>query len=393
MTRNFFQTVSESLANGSPGVLATIASTHGSTPAPVLSRLFVTGAAEVLGTVGGGCLEAEVLREAQKVRAAGGWARVAFQLTESEEELRMVCGGTVEILIERIEAEEADLFARIARRSGEGLAVLFARAFRDGGPPPLGARDGGPGEGRARASGTRAPARALLAEDGERLWGASELSREALDLALRAAREERAVWAATGAFYLEPVAARPRLLLVGAGHVSRAIHAIAAAAGFQTTVIDDREKYVAEERFPGATRIAVPGFEGLAEHVVVRPQDFVVLATRGHQFDEEALEQILRLPPVRYLGVIGSRRKHELAAKNLIGRGIPPERFAALHAPIGLDIGAVTPDEIAVAVVAEMIAVKRGAGSGGSRPTARPLAETRGMRAGSGAPAPREERA
>jgi xanthine dehydrogenase accessory factor len=342
-----------------PAVLATIASVRGSSPAPVLSRMLVSSLGEVVGTVGGGCLEGEVLREAQKVRAAGGWARVAFTLTESDEELRMVCGGTVEILLERLEPGDRALLDAVAQRADAGLTSVLARVFPEGGPRPLAEAPEG-GAPRERATSREAPIRSLLGEDGERVWGdCDRLSRETLSSALRAAQDERSVWLNDGSIFLEPIVGSPRLLLIGGGHVGRAIHAIAAAAGFRVTVVDDREKYVAAERFPGATRVAAPEYRDLTAHVTITPHEFVVLATRGHQFDERVLEQLLRLPRTRYLGVIGSRRKHEIAERNLAARGIPAERFRELHAPIGLDIGAVTPEEIAVAVVAEMIAVRR----------------------------------
>jgi xanthine dehydrogenase accessory factor len=356
---NPFQEMVRALDEAPPAVLATIASVRGSSPAPVLSRMLVSSLGEVVGTVGGGCLEGEVLREAQKVRAAGGWARVAFTLTESDEELRMVCGGTVEILLERLEPGDGTLLEAVARRADAGLSSVLARVFREGGPRPLADAPKGSAP-RERAAGHEAPIRCLLGEEGEHLWGDRDrFPREALASALGVAHEERSAWIEDGSIFLEPIVGSPRLLLIGGGHVGRAIHAIAAAAGFRVTVVDDREKYVAAERFPGATRVAVPEYHDLAAHVTITPHQFVVLATRGHQFDERVLDQLLRLPRTRYLGVIGSRRKHEIAERNLVARGIPAERFRELHAPIGLDIGAVTPEEIAVAVVAEMIAVRR----------------------------------
>ncbi len=376
-SRNHFGECAQQLALCGGGVVATIASVHGSTPAPVLSRLFISDSGEAIGTVGGGCLEAEVQREAQKLRGSGGWARVVFTLTETEEELRMVCGGTVEILLERLGLSDVVLFKLLEQRTEAGLTSVFARIFDDGGPALIGTR-AEPLAPRDRASGATSPARIVLGEEGESLLGHLTLAQELLPVALRAARDERSAWAADGAIYLEPIVGRPRVVLIGAGHVSRAVHAAATAAGFQVTVVDDREKYVAAERFPGARRLVVPGYEGIAETVAFAPHDFVVLATRGHQYDEQVLESLLRLPPTRYLGVIGSRRKHERAATQLMARGIPEERLLALHAPVGLDIGAVTPEEIAVSIVAEMIAVKRRA----QPAKAAPLAETKGIAAG-----------
>lgn len=350
--------IADLLEKEPPGVLATIAAVRGSSPAPILSRLLVSAVGESVGTVGGGCLEAEVLREAQQVRAAGGWRRVAFTLTEAEEELRMVCGGTVEVLLERVAAEDLPLFRLLSQRVAAGQTTLLARVFgadvaRGAGDPP----------NRVTALGAETPARLLLGEEGEVLFGATELPASARAESLRAIHGERAVWSADGRVFLEPIVGLPRAVLFGGGHVSRAVASVASAAGFRITVVDDRARYVSEARFPDAERIVVPGFRDLAGHVTVRPHDYVLVCTRGHQYDEEILEQILRLPPIRYTGVIGSRRKQRAAERNLAEKGIPAERFAGLFAPVGLDIGAVTPEEIAVSIVAQMISVRRRAGA------------------------------
>ncbi len=350
-----------------PGVLATIASVRGSSPAPLLSRMFVSGIGETVGTVGGGCLEAEVAREAQRVRADGGWRRVAFALTEAEEDLRMVCGGTVELLIEKIGSNDLDVFRLLAERFAAGRTTLLARVFEAPSAADAAGAGAGPCPGagavanspRLTGSGRAAPRRLLLGESGEVLCGDGALPDDARADALRAIHDERSCWTADGLVFVEPVVGLPRLVLFGAGHVSRAVGAVAREAGFRITVADDREKYASAARFPDAERIVVPGYQDLAERVPVAPHDYVLVCTRGHQFDEEILEQLLALPPIRYLGVIGSRRKHLAAERHLTEKGIAAERFRDLRAPVGLDIGAVTPEEIAVSIVAEMIAVRR----------------------------------
>lgn len=342
--------IADLLEKAPPGVLATIASVRGSSPAPVLSRMLVSAPGESVGTVGGGCLEAEILREAQKVRAEGGWRRVAFTLTEAEEELRMVCGGTVEILLERIDREDLPALRLLAERAARGRSTLFARLFE---PGAVGAA------GRVVAAGRRAPRRVLLGEEGDLLFGEDALPAEARAAAVRAIHAGQAAWSTEGRVFLEPVLGVPRVVLFGGGHVSRAVSAVAREAGFRVAVVDDRERYASPARFPDAERFVVPAYREIAGRVPLDPSDFIVVCTRGHQHDEEVLEEILRLPPLRYVGVIGSPRKHRMAERRLAEKGIPAERFRALFAPVGLDIGAVTPEEIAVAIVAEMIAVRR----------------------------------
>jgi xanthine dehydrogenase accessory factor len=343
------------LAAAPPGVLATISSVRGSSPAPLLSRLLVSSAGETVGTVGGGCLEAEVVREAQRVRAAGGWARVAFTLTEAEEELRMVCGGTVEVLLERLGAEDLPLFRLLAERAASGATTLLARTF-DGGAE---AEAAGAGGRRIIGSSVSEPSRLLLGEEGEVLWGSGALPADVRGAALQAIHEERTHWSADGRIFLEPVVGVPRLVLFGGGHVSRAVFLIAREVGFRIAVADDRARYASPARFPDAERFVVPGFAEIARHVALGPHDSALVCTRGHQFDEEVLDQVLRMPPVRYVGVIGSRRKHRVARERLAARGVLRERLDGLFAPVGLDIGAVTPEEIAVAIVAQVVAVRR----------------------------------
>lgn len=359
------QAIASRLEQAPPGVLATIASVRGSSPAPILSRLLVTSAGETIGTVGGGCLEAEVLREAQRVRAEGGWRRVAYTLDESEDELRMVCGGTVEILLESVGERDVALFRLLAARHGAGESTLLARFFGEREPgagraAATGAAAGSASPSRSLGSGRSGPTRLLLGEEGDLLWGEGPFPAGARDAVLETMRGERAAWIDDGSVFLEPIVGRPRVVLFGGGHVARAVSRAALEVGFRVAVVDDRPKYAAADRFPDAERLVLPGFRDIAAHVPLSPHDYVLVMTRGHQFDEEILDQILRMPPTRYLGVIGSRRKHLTAEERLVARGVPADRFRAIHGPVGLSIGAVTPEEIAVSILAEMIVVRRG---------------------------------
>lgn len=366
------------------GVLATISSVRGSSPAPVLSRMLVTALGETTGTVGGGCLEADVVREARRVGVDGGWRRVAYTLNESEEDLRMMCGGTVEVLLEGVTREDEPMFRLLAARHAAGQATLLARAFAAGGAEED--RVPGPAGTRLLAAGAAPPARRLIGEEGETLWGGGTLPEVARAAALRAIDEGRAVWLDDGRLFLEPVLGLPRVVLFGGGHVARAVARIAGEAGFRVTVIDDRPKYASSDRFPGAECVVLPGFQEIAARVPIVPRDYVLVMTRGHQYDEEILDQVLRLPPTRFLGVIGSRRKHLAAEERLTTRGIDPERFRDIRGPVGLAIGALTPEEIAISIVAQMIATRRGGPLASERSaderaaSARPLTPERAAR-------------
>jgi xanthine dehydrogenase accessory factor len=158
--------------------------------------------------------------------------------------------------------------------------------------------------------------------------------------------------------YIEPIEQAPDLYLVGAGHVSVEVARFAQAVGFRVHVIDDRDKFANADRFPGAD-VIVDDIPGWLNGATLPPGAFVVVVTRGHRQDFEAMRELAGRP-LRYLGLIGSRSKVARVFDALAGEGADPSRLAAVHAPIGLDIGAVTPEEIGVSIVAELIAVRSG---------------------------------
>jgi len=158
--------------------------------------------------------------------------------------------------------------------------------------------------------------------------------------------------------FLEPVSAGARAVVIGGGHCGQAVAAAARQAGFRVTVVDDREDMVTAERFPGAERRVAGGVEAVGG-LGIDGETFVVVVTRGHRFDQEWVKAVLPFAP-RYLGMIGSEEKVRASFAGLARDGVPAEAIERVHAPIGLDIGAETPDEIAVSVVAEMIAVRHG---------------------------------
>ena len=167
--------------------------------------------------------------------------------------------------------------------------------------------------------------------------------------------------------YIEPLAAAPRLYVIGAGHVGWHLGRLAQEAGFRIHVVDDREKFANAERFAGAAEIVVDDIPAWLEHADLPADAFVAVVTRGHQHDLSALRALVRRP-LRYLGMIGSRAKVTRVYDALIAEGIAPEALKSVHAPIGLDIGAVTPAEIAVSILAEMIAVRHGRLSTAAQP-------------------------
>jgi len=159
--------------------------------------------------------------------------------------------------------------------------------------------------------------------------------------------------------FVDVIAPSPRLLLVGGGHVSFHLARLAQHIGFRIEVIDDRPEFASEERFPFAASVQAGDLAELLDKVRITPQTYVVIATRSHEQDALALEKVIAAPAA-YLGLLGSRRKVSLIFKQLREKGVDEESLKRVHAPIGLDIGAETPEEIAVSILAEMVLHKRG---------------------------------
>jgi xanthine dehydrogenase accessory factor len=158
--------------------------------------------------------------------------------------------------------------------------------------------------------------------------------------------------------HIDPLAPSPRLFIIGAGHVGLHLAKAAAEVGFRIHVVDDRQKFANTERFPGADVVVEPIPEWL-HRAELAAASYVVVVTRGHQHDLEAL-RALAARDLKYLGLIGSRAKVARIRDALLAEGMPSECLQRVHAPIGLEIGAVTPAEIAISILAELIAVSRG---------------------------------
>ncbi|MFN7999033.1 MAG: XdhC/CoxI family protein [Bryobacteraceae bacterium] len=160
--------------------------------------------------------------------------------------------------------------------------------------------------------------------------------------------------------FVEPVLPVPAAFIFGAGHISKSLSKIAALAGFSTTIVDNRESFANRERFPDAGEIYAEEYEDVAPKLPVNENSYLIIVTRGHRDDMRVLRWAITTN-ARYIAMIGSKRKVISVIKELEKEGIPRESFERVFAPMGLEIGAVSPEEIAVSVVAEMIAVRRGA--------------------------------
>jgi xanthine dehydrogenase accessory factor len=348
-----------------PFVLATIVRTRGSTPQKAGAKLLVRPDGTIVGTLGGGCVEADVWQESKRILGRRGDTVVrTFTLTdELAAESGLVCGGTMEILIDPVRTDP--LLGEIGREIEAAL-----RGERSVGVATL-VR---PARGEARAG-----RKLLVRDDGLRQ---GTLGDAALD-ELAAERMRGNLWkpvtetlrTAEGAeVLLETFAAHPTVVIAGAGHIAKALAPLAARMGFRVIVIDDRPQFANPDSFPDADQIIVDDHVAGLEAAPITPNSFIVVATRGHKEDDAATGAAVR-SSAGYVGLVGSKRKSLLIFETLLAEGVPIERLRQVRAPVGLDIGARTPEEIALSIMAEIVMVRYGAAGGPMRMEERLLAK------------------
>ncbi len=236
--------------------MATIVNVRGSIPSFKTAKMLVRDDGSIAGTIGGGCVEAEVWQAAREVMESEKPRTLTFDLNQDPRyDTGLVCGGTLEI-------------------------------------------------------------------------------------------------------FIEPVLPPAELYIFGAGHVAASLYKVARIAGFDITVVDDREVYASREHFPEAQEVIAEDFDKVTARLQPSESSYIVIVTRGHRDDMRVLRWAVQTP-ARYIGMIGSKRKTITIFKELQKEGLAPELFDRVHAPVGLDIGAITPEEIAVAITAELIAKRR----------------------------------
>lgn len=253
---NIYEEIVSLQRTGHRGAVATIVNVRGSIPSFKTAKMLVRDDGSIVGTIGGGCVEAEVWQAAREVMISETSRTLSFDLNQDPKyDTGLVCGGTLEIFIEPIL------------------------------PPAL-------------------------------------------------------------------------LYIFGAGHVAYALYKVAKNAGFDVVVADDREVYANQERFPEARQVISQDFDHILAGLTPNESSYIVIVTRGHRDDMRILRWAVQTQ-ARYIGMVGSRRKAITIFRELTREGLRPELFEQVHSPVGLDIGAITPEEIAVAIVAEIIAIRR----------------------------------
>ena len=331
-------------------VLATLISRVGSAPRAVGAKYLIKEDGTSLGSIGGGCVEAEVWQEAQRVIEKKEGKVLHFELTSEQlAEGGLVCGGNIDIFLEPLGVDFLDIYQEAMRmRQRGGSAILATLVSVDGDFPR--------GEG----------SKVLIKVSGEKvgsLLGGAELEKKVLSEGKEALREKKPrilVSSYEGIrmeVLLEPIFCEPTVYIFGGGHVSEQIAPLAKNVNFKVVVIDDREMFANRERFPGADEVIVSEFEKCFDRLNIDESSYIVVVTRGHLYDGIVLEQALETK-ARYIGMIGSRKKIRTLYQSLIEKGITKETLGRVHAPIGIEINSETPEEIAVSIVAELIKVR-----------------------------------
>jgi xanthine dehydrogenase accessory factor len=298
------------------------------------AKMLVSADGARTGTVGGGCLEAEITERAYDVIERRVPAITEHTLNaELAGDYGLTCGGTAVMFIEPVYPDP------VLRGAYEACVQLLG----------LGERGV-----MATAVNWESGAGKTLLWDGE-YYGSTDPRLCAAANTFAPAREEQGI---DSTVFIEPVVGAARLVVFGGGHVGASVAQAAAFAGWRVTVVDDRVEYADEARFPFAEQTMVCDYHAIPVSLLLDSSTYVVVATRGHQHDALVVEQLAG-KTLRYLGMLGSRRKVALTWKMLEGQGVPGDVLRRIHAPIGLSIGADTPQEIAIAVVAEMISVRR----------------------------------
>lgn len=311
MTIDRYQQLAQALEQG-PAVLATVVSVKGSTPREVGAKMILCADGRTFNTIGGGAGEAKVIQQAMTVLATGEKQFAWIDLSGApQRETQGICGGTMQVWLERW--------------SGEA-AIALVKQILD------------------------------LLQSGQTATLVTPFAPEKLPYLLPQAA---AIPDLTHAF-IETIQPPPTLLIIGAGHVGEQLAKVASLIGFQIAIQDDRSLWANTERYPQASIVFNTSIASTVAQLASCSQLYAALVTRSYHYDLEALEVLLkRQPPCLYIGAIGSEKRVRQVYQAL-ETSIPQSQLRSLYAPIGLDIGAMTPAEIAVSICAELILVCRG---------------------------------
>jgi len=347
---SLYSEIIKALEKGERLALATLINRVGSAPRAVGAKYLVKEDGTSFGSVGGGCVEAEVWQGAQKMIQKGEGGVLHFNLTAEQLAAGgLICGGTVDIFVEPLREEHLEIYREVVKISQKGGAANLATLisvndvfFKEEGSKAL-----------IKPSGEKVGS--LMNEKGleDKIWleGKTVLRESKPRISTLTFHNQKVE------ILLEPVFSEPTVYIFGGGHVSEQLAPLAKRVHFKVVVIDDREMFANKKRFPDADEILVSEFERCFEHLSIDESSYIVIVTRGHLYDGFVLEQAVKTK-ASYVGMIGSKKKIRILFENLLGKGVSKETLDRVYAPIGIDIDSETPEEIAVSIVAQLIKVR-----------------------------------
>lgn len=330
--RSMFQQIHKRLIAGEKLVLVTVTAASGATPRGAGARMLVGSEGRICGTIGGGAVEYRSEQVAKQVLESGISRDQDFSLNrEDVQNLGMICGGEVHVYFHYIPAGDESVIAlsREAERIFETGAALWLLMNISGGKLSLYTKEGG-------------------------VWGAPV----PIGLAGQLSRRPKLVESDGAAYLVEQINSPGRVYIFGCGHVSRELQPVLTHLGFRCVMMDDRAEFARRELFPTAEDVRVVDFERIDEFAAIGEEDYVCIMTRGHAYDTVIQAQVLRRRPC-YVGVIGSRKKAagvRMALKR--DYGMCDDELDLITTPIGLEIDAETPAEIAISIAGQMIQVR-----------------------------------
>jgi xanthine dehydrogenase accessory factor len=337
--------------------LATLITRVGSAPRAVGAKYLVKGDGTSVGSIGGGCVEAEVWQEAKEVMMKGKGRVLHFNLTSEQlAEGGLVCGGNIDIFLEPLMEDSLNIYREVLKIKQQGGAGILATVISVDGASHK--REGV--KVFIKASGEKTGSLFMGKELEERILGEADRVLRGRKIEILSISSEKIdhPWKKLE-ILLEPIISEPTVYIFGAGHISQQLAPFVKKVDFKTVVIDDREMFANRERFPQSDEVIVTEFEKAFEKLIIDQSSYIVIVTRGHLYDGLILEMAVKTD-ARYIGMIGSKKKIQTLYQNLLRKGIPKEALDKVHAPIGLDIHSETPEEIAVSIIAQLIMERRG---------------------------------
>lgn len=332
--RTLFRTLNETLQSGRDAVLVTVIASSGSTPRGAGARMVVTEEGRICGTIGGGAVEYRSEKRAMQVLSSKSSHAEYYQLRKNEvQDLGMICGGDVHVNFQYIPAKDPEMSVVLNIIdeffcAGEESWIISEIT-----------------QGKNGATGVYGKRSGLLGIDAPP------------EIVSGLGRAAAQIEAGGRMFYCERLVQAGFVYIFGGGHVSQALVPALAAVGFRCVVLEDREEFCSAELFSGVEETLLINNSRILDFVTITEDDYVCVLTRGHKDDQTVQAQALKTPAC-YIGVIGSRRKSAGVFENLRRLGFTDEELGRITTPIGLDIHAETPAEIAVSITAQLISVR-----------------------------------